>query len=149
MNARLAKLKKSAVETFNGNAACRAAGAAVVEHLRDHPELYEKMASNGDRIRAEVNAFCRQHDIGAQMIGAASVFYTHFTRKPITRARDLLTVDVEKQRVFFLCLLRHGIFIPAMHLGMIGAAHSKADVDFIIDAHKKALADVEGMRTKA
>jgi len=135
--------------TFNGNAACCAAGAAVVEHLRDHPELYEKMATNGERIRTEVNAFCTQHDIGAQMIGATSVFYTHFTRKPITRARDLLTVDVEKQGVFFLCLLRHGIFIPAMHLGMIGAAHSKADVDFIIDAHKKALADVEGMATKA
>ena len=131
--------------TFNGNAACCAAGAAVIEHLKDHPEIYARLKKYGDRIRREVNDFCREHHIAAQMIGAGSVFYTHFTRKPITRARDLLTVDAEKQRVFFLCLVKRGIFIPNMHLGMIGAAHSKADVDFIIDAHKQALADVEGV----
>lgn len=130
--------------TFNGNAACCAAGAAVIEQLRDHPEIYAELARHGDRIRDEVNALCRKHDIGAQAIGAGSVFYTHFTRKPIQRARDLLTIDADKQRVFFLCLVRHGLFIPNMHLGMISAAHTKKDVDFIIEAHRKALCDVEG-----
>jgi len=130
--------------TFNGNAACCAAGAAVIGHLRDHPEIYAKLSRYGGRIRAEVNGFCREHDIGAQMIGAGSIFYTHFTRRPIVRARDLWAIDADKQRVFFLCLVRHGLFIPNMHLGMISAAHTKKDVDFIIEAHKKALRDVEG-----
>ena len=131
--------------TYNGNAACAAAGAALIQYMKDHPELYDKLQANGDHIRQSVNDFCAQHDIGAQMIGAGSVFYTHFTRHPIRRARDLDTIDADKQRVFFLCLVRHGIFIPNMHLGMISAVHTKKDCDFIIDAHKKAFADVEGL----
>ncbi len=129
--------------TFNGNAVAVSAGAALIEYLTSHPEVYQRLNSNGDRIRTEVNEFIQQHNIRAQMIGAGSIFYTHFTDQPIVRSRDLLTVNKEKQQLFFLCLVKHGIFIPNMHLGMIGAAHTDTDIDFVIAAHKRALRDVE------
>jgi hypothetical protein len=30
-----------------------------------------------------------------------------------------------------------------MHLGMISAAHTEKDIEFVIDAHKKALLDAQ------
>lgn len=130
--------------TFNGNVVAVAAGEACIRYLMEHPEVYQTINTKGHRIREEVNRFIQEHNLCAQMIGAGSIFYTHFTDQPIVRCRDLLTVDVEKQQLFFLCLVKHGIFIPNMHLGMIGAAHSEADVDFVIEVHKRALQEVEG-----
>jgi glutamate-1-semialdehyde 2,1-aminomutase len=129
--------------TCNGNVLAMAAGHATVEYLLNHPEVYAYMNTQGKRIRSEINEFCQKKGIAAQAIGEGSIFYTHFVTGPIKRTRDLNKVNKKAQHIFFLSLVRHNLFIPYMHLGMISAAHTEKDIDLVIDIHKKALVEAE------
>ena len=131
--------------TFNGNLLSIAAGKATLQYLMEHPQTYEYINAQGARIREEINQFCKENKIPAQAIGEGSIFYTHFVKGEIVRSRDLERVNREAQTYFFLNLLKHGVFIPFMHLGMISASHTEEDIDFVIEAHKKALLDVKKM----
>ncbi len=130
--------------TFNGNVIAMAAGCATLEYLTKHKEeVYPYLDTHGKSIRDEINKFCQQNDIPAQAIGEGSIFYTHFVRSEVNRSRDLLKVNLQAQRKFFLYLLKNGVFIPFMHLGMISFAHKEKDVQFVINAHLKALKEIK------
>jgi len=130
--------------TFNGNVVAIAAGCATLEYLtQNRKKVYPYLNAQGKRIREEINDFCWQNDIPAQAIGEGSIFYTHFVTGQIHRSRDLLRVNLKAQRRFFLYLLKNGVFIPFMHLGMISFAHTEKDVQFVINAHLKALEEVK------
>lgn len=131
--------------TCNGNVLVMEAGAATIKYLIDHPEVYEYINKQGNHIRNEINTFCKSEDIPAQANGEGSIFYTHFVTGSIKRARDLNKVNKKAQHAFFLSLLKHNLFIPYMHLGMISAAHTEEDIQFVIDVHKKALLDVKNL----
>jgi len=135
--------------TFNGNVIAMAAGCATLEYLIKHKEeIYSYLNTQGKRIRDEINKFCQENDIPAQAIGEGSIFYTHFVTGEINRTRDLLRANLKAQRSFFLHLLKNGVFIPFMHLGMISFAHKEKDVQFVIDAHLKALEEVKEKELK-
>lgn len=134
--------------TCNGNVLTMAAGRATVQYLIDHSEIYDYLNKQGAFIRNEINEFCNANGIPAQAIGEGSIFYTHFVTGPIKRTRDLNKVNKEAQHYMFLALAQHGLFIPYMHLGMMSAAHSEKDIEFVVDAHKKALLDVQRLVLK-
>ena len=129
--------------TCNGNVLAMAAGHATVEYLLNNPEVYVYFNRQGQRIRDEINQFCKIKGIPAQAIGESSIFYTHFVTGQIKRTRDLNKVNKKAQHIFFLSLVRHNLFIPYMHLGMISAAHTEEDIEMVIDIHKKALIDAQ------
>jgi glutamate-1-semialdehyde 2,1-aminomutase len=115
------------------------AGATTLQYLLDHPEIYTELDRLGDRLRGTVNAFCREQELPAQMMGVGSMFCTHFTDRKIESARDLVHQNMEAARAFYLHLLDEGVFIPNIHMGFLSAAHSEEDVDRIAAAHCSAL----------
>ncbi len=130
--------------TFNGNVIGMAAGCATLEYLtKNRKEIYSYLDTQGRKIRDTINKFCQKNDIPAQAIGEGSIFYTHFVRGRINRTRDLLKINLQAQRKFFLYLLKNGVFMPFLHLGMISFAHKEKDVQFVINAHLKALKEVK------
>jgi glutamate-1-semialdehyde 2,1-aminomutase len=131
--------------TFNGNLLSTIAGAATLEYLIAHPEIYPEMERLGNKLRDKVNRFCKEHNLPAQMIGLGSMFCTHFTDKEIDSVRVLADENMKAARAFYPHLLYEGVFIPNVHMGFISAAHTEEDVDRIIVAHCKALKAVRDL----
>jgi glutamate-1-semialdehyde 2,1-aminomutase len=129
--------------TFNGNLLCMVAGAATLQYLVDHTEIYPEMEKRGERLRNAVNQFCRVEGLNAQMTGIASMFCTHFTKKPIDSIRVVAEENAKAAAAFYPHLLYEGIFIPNIHMGFISAAHTDEDIDRIITAHCSALKAVQ------
>ena len=125
--------------TFNGNLLTMAAGAATVQYLNEHPEIYPQMERLGNKLKASVNAFCQEENLDVQMTGIGSMFCTHFTKRPVKSARDLVDQNLAAAQAFYPQLLLEGVFIPNIHMGFISAAHSEEDVDQIITAHINSL----------
>lgn len=132
--------------TYSGNPFTMAAGCAAVEYMHDHKdEIYPYLKKQGDRFAKELNDFCRDREIPAQVMNAASIFMLIFQRGKIDNARDM---DPDKkfvtaERAFYLHLLNHGVIMPGVHLGLFSTAHTPADVDTIIEAFKQSLIEVE------
>ena len=128
--------------TFNGNLLTMVAGAAAVQYLIDHPEVFPQMDRLGKKLRDGVNQFCKREGFPVQMTGIASLFCTHFTDQEIRSARDLVRTNTEADKAFYPYLLLEGVFVPNHHMGFLSAVHSEEDVDRMIVAHCKALTKV-------
>ena len=122
--------------TFGGNPIAMAAGIAAVSHLRAHPEIYPYLAEQGARLAWAVNDFCRQEEIPAQILNAASLLYLQFQVGRIEGTRDVTDSPQQQQLAndFYTTLLKYGVLIPGVHLALLSAAHTPADVDHVIHA---------------
>ncbi len=128
--------------TFNGNLLTMVAGAATLQYLIDHPEVFPQMDRLGKKLRDGVNQFCKREGLPVQMTGIGSLFCTHFTDQEIRSARDLVRINAEADKAFYPYLLLEGVFVPNHHMGFLSAVHSEEDVDRMIVAHCKALTKV-------
>jgi glutamate-1-semialdehyde 2,1-aminomutase len=137
-----AKTKAFYGGTFNGNLLTMVAGAATLQYLVDHPEVFPQMDRLGKKLRDGVNQYCKREGLPVQMTGVASMFCTHFSDKEIKSARDLIHENMEAAKAFYPYLLLEGVFIPNIHMGFLSAAHTEEDVDQITVAHCKALTKV-------
>ncbi len=128
--------------TFSGNPMSMVAGAAVVRHLRDHPEIYRHFEEQGTRLATEVNEFCRAEGFVAQMLHAHSMFYLRFQRGEIASARDIDESRYELEKTYYMYLLRNGVVVPGVHISFLSAAHTADDVSVIIEAMKQSFRDM-------
>jgi len=132
--------------TFNGNLVQLASGLAMLTYLKEHGDkVYKYINLQGDRLRADLNEFCKKNNMLAQVTGIGSMFFTHFNNKEINSTRDLAGQNLEARAAFYPHLLKNGVFIPDAHLGFLSAAHSEKDVDLVIQAHKNTLTELRDL----
>jgi len=129
--------------TFSGNPLTMEAGAAAVTHLRDHPEIYERLEAAGDRLAGAVNGFCEKQQIPAQMKHVGSMFHLFFQREPLASMRDVRPVHGAAEKAFYLHALNRGVLVPGTHRAFLSAAHGDAEIDLLIDVFQQSLADVQ------
>jgi glutamate-1-semialdehyde-2,1-aminomutase len=131
------------IGTFSGNPLTASAGAAVLEHLRDHPEIYPHMDGMADRIKREVHRFCYENEIGFQLLGLGSWFAPHFVSGEPKSPRDLRGLDnLLKGEVLGSYMRYHGVYMPDLHIVFVSAVHTDEDADRIIDAFKTSLREM-------
>ncbi len=129
--------------TFSGNPLTMAAGIAALRHMRDNKdELYPALNRQSRRMADAINDYCRENQIGVQLLNAGSIFYLHFQRDPIETSRDMANPNREAEREFYLHLMNHGVIVPGIHLFFLSTAHSDEDVDKVIEAFKQSFDDV-------
>jgi glutamate-1-semialdehyde 2,1-aminomutase len=128
--------------TFSGNPLTMEAGAAAVTHLRDHPEIYQRLDAAGDRLAAAVNGFCEARQIPAQMKHVGSMFHMFFQREPIASMRDVRGVSTDAQKAFYLHALNRGVLVPGTQRAFLSAAHGDAEIDTLIEVFQDSLQDV-------
>lgn len=129
--------------TFTGNPLSMAAGTAAVQYMHDHPEIYDHMITQGNRMTAGFNAFCAEHQMPVQMKNVSSMFHIFFQRQPVERMFDVHEESlVEAQQAFFLHCLNYGVLISGANRCYISATHSSEDIDTMIEVFQKALLDV-------
>lgn len=128
--------------TFNSNYLTCCAGAAAIGYIKEHKEIYAQINGEGERIRKEVNTFAKDEEVGFQMLGVGSFISPRFVEGEVTNLRDFYKANFEAELELPLYLLKHGVFLPGLHIGFVSAAHTKQDVDKIIGATKNALSDM-------
>jgi len=131
------------IGTFSGNPVSASAGVATLEHLRDHPEIYEHIDGLADRIKREVHAFCEKEGLPFRLIGLGSWFLPHFIESEPKDPRDLReTANYLKGSALGEYMRYHGVYASDLHIAFIGAAHTDADADRIVQAYKNSLTDM-------
>ena len=111
--------------------------------MRERKEtLYPYLNDQGNRFAEAVNGFCRDNDIPAQVMNAASMFHLIFQGGEIGGSRDITSENRAAERRFYLHLMNHGVIVPGIHLAFLSAAHTPADVDEVIEAFQASFLDV-------
>lgn len=128
--------------TFNGNVQAMAVGIAVLTHLREHPDVYQLINARGQAIRDGISQVAREGGFPVTVVGAGSLFMTRMVTGSVRSHRDFAGERVEAYREMFPRLLRHGVFLPNAHFGLISAAHTAADVKAIAEAHRQVFEEL-------
>lgn len=142
-----------ATGTFNSNPMSMTAGYATISHLRDHPQLYDHLREQSDRLADTVNAFCAAEAIPARVNHNQSILNIYFghdanarTVRELRRTQDEPGPSGQPYSVaadaFRAYLLEAGVIALTMHHTHLSTAHTQRDVDLVIEAMKGALLKV-------
>jgi glutamate-1-semialdehyde 2,1-aminomutase len=143
--ARLGRAPVTFGGTFNGNPASVAAANATLDYLTEHRGLYAEVNARGDRLRREVAARGRAHGLPLSALGDGSVFAFRFVPPLVRNIRDFAAEDPRLPQALFLLLLAEGVLTHPAH-SFLSAAHTDADIDRIIEAHDRVLAEIARAR---
>jgi glutamate-1-semialdehyde 2,1-aminomutase len=127
--------------TFNGNPMVTAAGTAVLQRLREEPQLYSRLNAMGDRFRAEINQFAQEEGYPATATGVGSMFWMHPVRGTVNSIRDVRRGDRFAGAGLRLLYRKNGLHIPPNH-GFMCTAHKDEDITRLIDIHKAAMQEL-------
>ncbi len=126
--------------TFNANPLSVTAGLAAMQQMKkEAATLYPYLEEQGNRLSAEVNSFCKQHEIVLQLMNAGSMICIHFQRGPLASSRDFQPTKKSSTDAFYYQLLARGVLVPGNRLVFLSSAHESGHVDTIIEAIKSSL----------
>jgi glutamate-1-semialdehyde-2,1-aminomutase len=135
-----AQRKVFAIGTFNGNPITMQAGAAVLEHLRDNPEIYTRMDKLTADAKAEINSWAEEQGIPFKLIGENSWFVPFMGDKPFCHTRDGHDEKHALRNVVYCNYMRHlGVYIPDLHIIFFSGAHTEADAEQFVETSKQVL----------
>jgi len=120
--------------TFNANPLTMKAGIVVMESLTD--DVYLRMNALGKEIREKLNAVFSELDLSVQITGIGSFFGMHFTDKPISNYRDVVTTESATKKAFFLAMLNEGVLLNGLS-GSLNVYSTGEDVDELVSAVRK------------
>ena len=127
--------------TFNGGVLVTAVGAAILHHLRDHPEIFEHINQLGDSLRARLTQVIAEKGIQATVVGAGSMFGVRFVEGTVHSVRDLVFENKPAYEAMQALLLRRGVFVSPS-FGVLSAAHTADDVEAIAEAYRGSFDDL-------
>lgn len=128
--------------TFSANPLAMEAGIAAIGYCIDHPEIFPAMFAKQERICQEVKAFAKQQGFTLSMHASGPLFKTYFLAQAPKNIRDSFAEDVTTRRAWNMLLRLHGLHTALSGLCFVADAHTGADVDAIIESHKRALIDL-------
>jgi glutamate-1-semialdehyde 2,1-aminomutase len=134
-----------AVGTFSGNPATMVAGTAVLDHLRANPGIYTHLARESERLAHELNHFFATAGLPAQVQAAQSILFLRLI-PPSTAIRSVSDAAIAPHLATVydglqLRLLERGVLLPGRHQFHISAAHTEADVSYVIASFKEVFTE--------
>ena len=129
--------------TLSGNPLATAAGIATLRAL-ERPGVYEELERKASRLEAGVQKAIASSPLPLcfQRVGSMGTFF--FARGPIESLDSLAEVGTDLYGKFFHGLLKRGVYFPPSQYEafFISLAHSDDDVDRIVKAIEKSLAEL-------
>jgi len=131
------------IGTFSGNPISASAGSAVIEYLRDHPEVYGHIDGLAARIKREVHEFCEKEGYPFRLIGVGSWFLPNFVEREPENPRELRGLDnLLRGEILGNYMRYHGVYMPDLHTVFTSAAHTEDDADRIVAAFETSLREM-------
>lgn len=117
--------------TFCANPVTTTAGLATLKILEDGT-IISKLNKRGDKLRQElVNIFERKR-LGVQVVGASSLFNTHFTDEKVKDIHAVFSANREKLTQYHMYLIANGVFFLPAKTGALSVAHTETDVEKLL-----------------
>ena len=130
--------------TFSGNPMTMAAGAAAVGYLKAHPEIYpciERRRRPAGASRQRV--LQRAADPGADEKRGRRCSICSSSANRSKRCATSARGNTAAEKAFYLHALNRGVLVPGTQRAFLSAAHSRKDVDTLIEVFTASLIDVE------
>ena len=110
--------------TLSGNPLAVSAGLAMVNYLKEHPEVYTT-------LEARTAALCSDELPGVTVNRVGSMFTFFFTTEPVFDYESAKKADTARFAKFFNHMLERGIYLAPSQFeaGFVGMAHLDSDID--------------------
>jgi len=135
--------------TLSGNPLAMAAGIATVRYLAGHAvEVYAGLEKETAAVAKGVAAAARDAGIKVETNRAGSMVTWFFTGAPVTDFATAAASDTEAFGRFHRAMLDQGVWLPPSQFeaAFLSTAHSSADIEFTVEAARKAFASMLAAR---
>ena len=122
--------------TLSGNPVAMAAGLSQLRFLKAHPEVYDKLAFLGDRLRNGLREIAARYDAPCTVTGVGSLSCLFFTRQEVVDYQTAKTADTQLFQDYFLWMLERGYYFAPSQFEAIflSDAHTKEEIDGMLQA---------------
>lgn len=117
--------------TLSGNPVAMAAGIAQLTYLKEHPQVYERISSLGQRLYGGLEKIVKKAGAGCTVNFIGSIGTLYFTDRKVRDFAGAKTADLSRYADYFRFMLNKGsYFAPAQFEAMfLSNAHSEEDID--------------------
>jgi len=126
--------------TYNGNPLGMAAGLAAMTELT--PDVFDDLNRRGARVKDQLSEVFASHGVAAQVNGVGSLLAIHFTDRPVTDYRSLMTADRQQTREFFMALVNNGVLMAPRAMGALSTPMGEAEIERFIDAVDRSVVEL-------
>jgi glutamate-1-semialdehyde 2,1-aminomutase len=130
--------------TLSGNPLAMAAGIATVQHLNDHPEIYERLEFLSDTLVNGVADAAHEAGVPLYFNRVGSMFTFFFQKKNVWDWKSAEKSDTKLFGKFHRAMLEAGVYLPPSQFeaAFLSAAHSADDVNATIEAAAAAFSSL-------
>ncbi|MDX1493019.1 MAG: glutamate-1-semialdehyde 2,1-aminomutase [Longimicrobiales bacterium] len=128
--------------TLSGNPLAVSAGIATLNHLAEHPEVYDELELLGRRLDARMGELVERYPDRLSWSRAGAMGGLAFAPAPVRGWAEISQSDTELFGAVFRDLLEEGIMLPPSCYEAIfwSTAHTEADMDRLADGAARSLA---------
>lgn len=129
--------------TLSGNPLAMAAGIATLREL-ERTHAFQRLESLGARLESGMVQAAADAGIPVRFQRIGSMFCAYFTDAPVWNLQDALRSDRNRFARFFHAMLAHGVYLAPSQFeaGFLSTAHSEADIDFTVEAARRAFSQL-------
>ena len=126
--------------TLSGNPLAVAGGLAMLKHLSDHPEVYERVEAAGARLQAGVVAAAEDAGLSLTSNRVGSMLTFFFTDRTVRDWDDAATCDTESFGRYFREMLSRGVYLPCSQYEalFVSSCHHVAEIDRAVESAGQA-----------
>jgi len=128
--------------TLSGNPLAMSAGIAMLSHLKNHPEVFDSLATKTEYLHKGIDSVLSEKGLDYQINRYGSMMSVHFTDQEVVDFASAATGNNDWFKKFFHGLLERGIYLPpsAFESYFLNDALSYEDLDTTIEASREVVA---------
>ena len=130
--------------TLSGNPIAMAAGFAMLSHLNNNKDVYEKLNQITSKIKKGYEANLEKLGLGYTINQVGSMISMFFTEKEVCNFKDAQNSNVDKFKPYFHGHLDRGVYLPpsAYESYFLSIALTDEDIEKIIQTHYEVLKEM-------
>jgi glutamate-1-semialdehyde 2,1-aminomutase len=132
--------------TLSGNPIAMSAGLAMLHHLNDHPEVYTRLDTIGDKLVAGLRKGLVKAGLNYTINHIGSMFTLFMTEWPVTNFAEAKTCDLPLFGRYFHAMLKRGVYMGPSQFESLFLSVALTDdlIDQIIQANEESLLEIVG-----
>jgi glutamate-1-semialdehyde 2,1-aminomutase len=130
--------------TLSGNPIAMAAGMAMLNHLNEHPEVYEKLEKTGQTLVEGLHRGLKKAGLSFTINHIGSMYSLFFTDQPVTDFTSAKSANTQAFGRYFHAMLRRGIYLaPSQFEALFLSTALEAEhIEAILEAHEASLQEI-------
>ncbi len=132
--------------TLSGNPVAMAAGLAMLHYLNDHPEVYTKLASTGNRLVQGIEETVQSMGLPYRINHVGSMYSLFFTDKKVGDLESAQSCDTILFGKYFQAMLKRGVYLaPSQFESLfLSTALEEKEINHILEANEASLKEISG-----